>query len=190
VENPQQRRLFLNFLKNGNFSGSTFDDRDRIVYVLGNKPYKVAVIHVGDEPDLNKMMGRTLSELDDPPELVFLTDGMFSDRGLDGLEHHVLYLPVGKNRFQEAVAHALKRKENPMNGGLVGIGTGDCNGCGECVKVCPEGAISMEREGPKQVPMVIRAELCTGEECGALCKEACIRGDDLFEFEESFSFDD
>jgi len=45
----------------------------------------------------------------------------------------------------------------------------DCNGCGKCVEICPEGAISVNTEDPKQ-KLTIDRKKCTV--CGK-CVDAC-----------------
>lgn len=59
---------------------------------------------------------------------------------------------------------------------LMAINDAKCKGCGECVKVCPVAAISLESreaEGKKQKLAVRKAEVCLG--CG-LCTKICKSG--------------
>jgi NAD-dependent dihydropyrimidine dehydrogenase PreA subunit len=58
---------------------------------------------------------------------------------------------------------------------MVTVDRDRCNGCGECVAVCPHAALSLEGNSPRAV--LTAAERCM--ECGACglnCPEAAITG--------------
>jgi len=50
------------------------------------------------------------------------------------------------------------------------IVTDDCISCGQCIDVCPAGAIEIKSEGAGYGVAVINTELCC--ECG-VCREIC-----------------
>jgi NAD-dependent dihydropyrimidine dehydrogenase PreA subunit len=52
---------------------------------------------------------------------------------------------------------------------LVGV-FGDCNACGTCAKECPEGAITIKKNGPNMV--IVVSELCSGTACKR-CERIC-----------------
>jgi NAD-dependent dihydropyrimidine dehydrogenase PreA subunit len=51
-----------------------------------------------------------------------------------------------------------------------GINESRCTGCGECVKVCPQGCIELVEESGKRVAKLTKLEFCIGD---GFCKMVC-----------------
>ncbi|ADU97070.1 hypothetical protein Theam_1103 [Thermovibrio ammonificans HB-1] len=45
-----------------------------------------------------------------------------------------------------------------------------CTGCGECIKVCPQGCIELQEVEGKKVAVLTNIELCIGD---GFCKIVC-----------------
>ena len=53
-----------------------------------------------------------------------------------------------------------------------GINYLKCNGCGECVEVCPQGCIELVELEGRKVASITRMELCIGD---GFCKIVCLQ---------------
>ena len=51
-----------------------------------------------------------------------------------------------------------------------GINHEKCNGCGECVNVCPQNCIELSEKNGKKVAVITSIELCIGD---GFCKIVC-----------------
>ena len=80
---------------------------------------------------------------------------------------------------RDCEAIAAKRRETgkaaayPSYGVLLPEFTAKCHGCGVCVRVCPHGALSIEKENARSSVISVEPWKCTG--CG-LCQAVCLHG--------------
>jgi NAD-dependent dihydropyrimidine dehydrogenase PreA subunit len=51
-----------------------------------------------------------------------------------------------------------------------GINFFKCTGCGECIKVCPQGCIELQEINGKLVAILTKMEFCIGD---GMCKIVC-----------------
>jgi len=51
-----------------------------------------------------------------------------------------------------------------------GINIEKCTGCGECVKVCPQGCIELKEIKGREVAVLTKLDLCIGD---GFCKIVC-----------------
>jgi ferredoxin len=58
---------------------------------------------------------------------------------------------------------------------FIRINVRQCNGCRECIEVCPEQVLGMTRHAPRTHIRVLDAESCTGcKKCVKVCKNEAI----------------
>ena len=69
--------------------------------------------------------------------------------------------------------HLRRNKETNTKKAIIYIN--DCNGCGECIKVCKHNAIDFYELIDGKYAKVVKPELCTGcEKCLQVCENETI----------------